>query len=188
MQSASDLVRPRSMQTGSEILRPTPQMGYGNLEQQVTSEHSLTMMEPSQSAHSQSHSSGYQSGGSPFRSQNSLQTKKQDPFIAPTLPSKELVTKCQILHEMLNKRIEPNNCNVTAQNLDKFMGRAAYTNKFKGADSFFYCVSKYIPNMASTPDNQIMTSNARTLFGKFLNENREFAFVSIYIFYILLLA
>ena len=132
----------------------------------LTQEDVLSLMQSS--PHS---SSGYQS-------QSSVQTPKEEHLLKPDVPGKELITKAMQLNEMFNRPIGPNDCADMSKNLAQYLNRSAYKTAYKGADSFYYIISKFIPNLASSPDPNVMVNSARTMFAKFVNENQEFSNVS----------
>ena len=110
-------------------------------------------------------SSGYQSG--------------QSPTPAHT-PSKEYIQKAIALQQMLSRPVTPEDCSEMKKTLEGLENRTAFKNPYQGPDSFFYCLSKFVPKLLASSDPHAMVSGARTGLGKFITENKDYCSVSTF--------
>ena len=113
-------------------------------------------------------SSGYHSQSTPVQ--------REDNLLKSGLSLKALISKAIQLNQLLTCPVGSNDCLEMSKYLGNFYNRGTYKTPFKGPDSFYYCISKVIPNLASSPDHDVMMTNVCTLMSKFVNENRDFAY------------
>ena len=136
---------------------------FSEIEKEATPDDFMSLMGSSPA------SSGYHSQSTPIQ--------REDNLLKSGLPLKSLISKAIQLNQLLTCPVGSNDCLEMSKYLVNFYNRGAYKTPFKGPDSFYYCISKVIPNLASSPDHDVMMTNARTLLLKFINENQDFAYV-----------
>ena len=136
---------------------------FSEIEKEATPDDFMSLMGSSPA------SSGYHSQSTPIQ--------REDNLLKSGLPSKALISKAIQLNQFLTCRVGSNDYLEMSKYLGNFYNRGAYKPPFKGPDSFYYCISKVIPNLASSPDHDVMMTNTHTLLSKFVNENRDFAYV-----------
>ena len=130
--------------------------------EQITSDHFFGLMGDQQSGLSSL--SGYQS-----RQNTSPQNKN-------------FVQRTQALNQFLGKPIAPDDCEQMKHFLEKMGNLKAFANPFKGPDSFFYCISKFVPNCNPANESSLLLMPARSGLAKFVMENKDNAYVSVIIF------
>ena len=146
----------------SQSFRPPNPTRFDQIpdQQPITTEHLMGLMGESSNM---SASSGYQSGQSPTHT-----------------PSKEYVQKTIALQQMLSRPVTPEDCSEMKKTLEGLENRTAFKNPYKGPDSFFYCLSKYVHKLSASSDPHAMVSGARTGLGKFIAENKDYCSVSTF--------
>ena len=132
----------------SQSFRPPNPTRFDQIpgQEPITTEHLMGLMGESSNM---SASSGYQSGQSPTHT-----------------PSKEYVQKTIALQQMLSRPVTAEDCSEMKKTLGGLENRTAFKNPYKGPDSFFYCLAKYVHKLSPSSDPHAMVSGARHRTGK----------------------
>ena len=93
--------------------------------------------------------------------------------------SKLFVHRVQALNDYLKKPISPDDCDLMKKFLERMGNFKAYTNPFKGPDSFFYCIAKFCPNYNPACEASLLVMAARSGLAKYVSENKDFSYVSV---------
>ena len=94
-------------------------------------------------------------------------------------PNKLFVQRVQSLNDFMRKPIAPDDCDLMKKFLERMGNLKAYTNPFKGPDSFFYCIAKFCPNYNPACDSSLLVMAARSGLAKYVSENKDFSYVSL---------
>ena len=97
-------------------------------------------------------------------------------------PNKSYAQRTQALNQFLGKTIAPDDCEQMKHFLEKMGNLKAFTNPFKGPNSFFYCISKFVPNCNTANKSSLLLMAARSGLAKFVMENKDNAYVSVIFF------
>ena len=96
--------------------------------------------------------------------------------------NKNFAQRTHALNQFLGKPIAPDDCEQMKHFLEKMGNLKAFTNPFKGPDSFFYCISKFVPSCNPANESSLLLMAARSGLAKFVTENKDNAHVSVIIF------
>ena len=96
--------------------------------------------------------------------------------------NKNFAQRTQALNQFLGKTFASDDCEQMKHFLEKMGNLKAFTNPFKGPDSFFYCISKFVPNCNPANESFLLLMAARSGLAKFVTENKDNAYVSVIIF------
>ena len=90
-------------------------------------------------------------------------------------PNKLFVQRVQAFNDFVRKPIAPDDCDLMKKFLERMGNLKAYTNPFKGPDSFFYCIAKFCPNYNPASEASLLVMAARSGLAK----NKDFSYVSV---------
>ena len=116
-----------------------------------------------------------------FRDQQSRLSSSLGYHSSPSMPNpnKLFVQRVQSLNDFMRKPIAPDDCDLMKKFLERMGNLKAYTNPFKGPDSFFYCIAKFCPNYNPACDSSLLVMAVRSGLAKYVSENKDFSYVSL---------
>lgn len=138
----------------------------------VTSQHLLSLMDTSPVMSSGMHTQTPYSAAVPKMESNTQSSFKHG-------PSKSLVQRVNILNELLNKEIMPDDCAVMQKYLANFNNHVAFRSPIKGPDSFFYCIGRNQTNVNLPSDPDQVATMMRQGLAKYIIQNRDYCEVNV---------